>query len=68
MTDWRAVSFWVVGAVLVFFGSLIAGSVDPSALGSTTLSVAFAYIIALVLILVGGMFWISTAVMQIEES
>jgi len=68
MADPRAIGFWFIGAICVFFGSLIAGSVDPSALGATTLSVAIAYIIAFILILLGGMFWISTAIIQVEES
>jgi VIT1/CCC1 family predicted Fe2+/Mn2+ transporter len=67
MTDWRAIAFWFLGAFFVFFGVLIGGNVEPSALGATSLSVALAYIIAFILILLGGMFWISTAVAHIEE-
>jgi len=68
MADPRTIGFWFIGAICVFFGSLIAGSVDPAALGATTFSVAIAYIIAFILILLGGMFWISTAIIQVEES
>jgi hypothetical protein len=46
---------------------LIAGSVEPSVLGATTTSVAVAYIISFILILLGGMFWISTAIIQAES-
>ncbi|MFQ6020916.1 MAG: hypothetical protein ACE5J4_02770 [Candidatus Aenigmatarchaeota archaeon] len=67
MADWRAIGFWLIGTILIFFGSLIAGSVEPEALGATTVSVILAYIIAFVMILIGGMFWISTAVIQVEE-
>jgi hypothetical protein len=67
MTNWRAIGFWLIGTICVFFGALIAGNVDPAALGATTLSVALAYIIAFILILIGGMFWISTAIMDIED-
>jgi len=68
MADPRTIAFWFIGAICVFTGSLIVGSVEPSVLGSTTTSIAVAYIIAFVLILLGGMFWISTAIIQVEES
>jgi len=67
MVDFRAVAFWFIGTICVFFGSLIAGAVDPTALGATSTSVIFAYVIAFVLILIGGMLWISTAILQVEE-
>ena len=51
----------------MFIGSLVAGTVDPSVLGATTSSVIISYTISFILILLGGMFWISTAVMQGEE-
>ncbi len=63
----RSILFWVVGSLCIFFGSLIAGSVEPSALGASTESVVIAYIIAFILILVGGMFWISVSVAIQEE-
>jgi hypothetical protein len=68
MTDPRSIVFWIIGAICVFVGALIAGSVDPSVLGATTTAVAVSYIISFVLILIGGMFWISTAIIQVEES
>ena len=68
MADPRTIAFWFIGAICVFTGALIAGSVEPSVLGVTTTSIAVAYIIAFVLILLGGMFWISTAIIQTEES
>ncbi len=67
MVDLKSVLFWFVGTVCIFFGSLIAGAVDPTALGSTSYSVIAAYVIAFVLILIGGMLWISTAILQVEE-
>lgn len=67
MADNRAIGFWVIGTVCVFFGSLIAGSVEPSALGARIESVILAYIISFVLILVGGMFWISVSATMHEE-
>jgi len=68
MVNWRAVVFWFVGTICVFFGALIAGNIDPSVLGATTFSVALAYIISFVLVLIGGVFWISTAIAHLEES
>ncbi len=68
MSDPRTIVFWIIGAICVFVGSLIAGAVDPSVLGATTTSVAVSYIISFILILLGGMFWISTAIIQAEES
>lgn len=68
MADLRSLIFWFIGAICVFIGALIAGNIDPSVLGSTTTSVAVSYIISFVLILIGSMFWISTAIIQVEES
>ena len=67
MTTNRVIGFWVIGAICIFFGSLIAGSVEPSALGATAESVILAYIISFILILVGGMFWITVAAAVHEE-
>lgn len=67
MTTARAIGFWLIGTVCIFFGALIAGSVQPVA-GATTESMALAYIIAFVLLLIGGMFWITVAVMREEEA
>lgn len=68
MADPRSICFWIIGAICIFVGTLIAGGIDTSVLGATTTSVAMAYIISFVLILIGGMFWISTAIIQAEES
>lgn len=67
MANSRAIIFWLIGSICVFIGSLVAGTVDPSVLGATTNSVIISYTISFVLMLLGGMFWISTAVMQGEE-
>jgi hypothetical protein len=60
----RAVSFWIVGAIAMFFAFLIFSTASPTELGSNTANIILAYIIAFVLILVGGMFWIS--IMHLE--
>jgi len=68
MTSTRSIGFWIIGSLCVFFGALIAGSVKPEVLGATTESVILAYIISFILILIGGMFWITVAVMREEEA
>lgn len=59
MVSPKQLTFWLVGSVCIFLGALIAGSIEPGVLGSTQLSIMISYIISFVLILVGGMFWIS---------
>jgi hypothetical protein len=66
-TTSRSIGFWIIGSICVFFGALIAGSVRPDVLGATTESIILAYIIAFILILIGGMFWITVAVIREEE-
>jgi hypothetical protein len=66
MADIRTIIFWLIGTTCIFFGSLIAGSVEP-VVGSTTVSIVMAYSLAFILIMLGGMFWISTAILQTEE-
>ena len=68
MADPRSIAFWIIGAICIFIGVLIAGNVETTVLGATTTSIAMAYIISFVLILIGGMFWVSTAIIQVEES
>ena len=65
--NWRAIAFWLIGSVLIFCGVLITGNIDPTAVGATSASVVVSYIIGFILIFVGGMFWISTAVIESEE-
>ncbi len=67
MTTNQALGFWVVGAICVFLGAVVAGSIEPTVLGATFGSVMIAYIIAFILILIGGMFWISAATVHEEE-
>jgi len=66
MADIRTIIFWLIGTTCIFFGSLIAGSVAP-VVGSTGVSITMAYGLAFILIMLGGMFWISTAILQTEE-
>jgi hypothetical protein len=63
MADIRTILFWLIGTTCIFFGSLIAGSVEP-VIGSSAASIVMAYGLSFMLIMIGGMFWISTAIMQ----
>ena len=66
MADLRTIIFWLIGTICIFFGALIAGSVEP-VVGSTVVSITMAYGLAFILIMLGGMFWISTAIMNKDE-
>ena len=66
MADIRTILFWLIGTTCLFFGSLIAGSVEP-VIGSNPASITMAYGLSFMLILIGGMFWISTAIMQSDK-
>ena len=67
MTSNQALGFWIVGAVCVFLGAVMAGSVEPTVLGATFSGVLIAYIIAFILILIGGMFWISISMLNNDD-
>jgi len=67
MTNTRALAFWFIGTICIFFGVLIGGNIDPSVLGATTETTILSYIVSFVLIMIGGMFWITTAVVHLEE-
>lgn len=60
----RAISFWLIGAMSMFFAFLIFSTASPSEFGSNATSIILAYVISFILILVGGMFWIS--IMHLE--
>ena len=61
----RSIAFWILGSVCIFFGVLMAAAVvgyqgiSPEAI--------IAYIIAFVLIVVGGMFWIAVPTIHLPE-
>jgi hypothetical protein len=60
----KAAGFWIIGSIAIFFAILFFTTAQPSELGSNASMVILAYIVAFVLILIGGMFWIS--VMHLE--
>lgn len=57
----KANIFWVLGTISVFLGARIAGTVERSTLGVTTTSFYLALAVAFILILIGGLLWISVA-------
>ncbi len=58
--EWKFVIFWTFGALAITFGSVIAGNIRPG-LGVSETGLLIAFILAFVLILVGGLLWISVA-------
>ena len=64
MSRRRAIGFWVLGAICIFIGCILAGSLELTA--DITTGLIIAYIISFLLILVGGMFWISVSIAQFE--
>lgn len=60
MRDFQAYIFLVIGAFCLLIASLFAGNVEY-VLGATDLSFGITLLISFVLILVGGIFWISAA-------
>ncbi len=59
--NWKMASFWVLGTVCILFGSMIAGHLEKG-LGVDDLSYFLALLIAFILILLGGLLWISVAI------
>ena len=59
--DFHVHGLWILGSVLFFLASLIAGNIEW-VVGTTETSFAISVILAFVLYLLAGMFWISSAV------
>jgi len=55
------VTFWVLGAITIMFGAMIAGRLDRT-LGVSDLSYSIALLMSFILFLLGGILWISVAV------
>ncbi len=59
--------FWVLGSICILVGSMISGHLEKG-LGVDDLSYFLALTIAFVLILLGGLLWISVAIaVRIKE-
>jgi len=65
--SWKITAFWIVGALALFFGSMIAGKLENS-LGTSDFGIAIAFLVSLVLFLLGGVLWISVAIAVKETS
>jgi hypothetical protein len=63
----KANIFWFLGTLSIFLGVRIAGTVDRSTLGVTAFRYYLALVVSFVLILVGGLLWISVAGAVREE-
>ncbi len=59
--DFYVHGLWLLGSVTLFFGAMIAGNVEWIE-GTTAWSFAIAVLLAFLLILIAGLFWISAAV------
>ena len=57
----KIMAFWIIGALMILLGSMIAGRVEMG-LGVSDAGFFFALLIALVLFLLGGLLWISVAI------
>ena len=57
----KVMLFWIIGALLIMAGSMIAGRVDRG-LGVSDSGFLLALIISLILFLLGGLLWISVAI------
>ena len=51
---------WLVGGIFVFAGAMLAGNIEFVE-GTTTVSFWLAILISIILFLIGGMLWISSA-------
>ncbi len=58
----RAVGFWVLGALCIFFAMFLVSGVQ-----SGESSAIMAYLISFVLVLIGGMFWISVGAIEVDS-
>lgn len=58
--SWKIAVFWIIGALAIFLGSMIAGKLEVT-LGTSDLGLLVAALVAFVLFLLGGLLWISVA-------
>jgi hypothetical protein len=59
--NWKMVLFWILGAVCISIGAVIAGHIDGG-LGTDYGGSAIAIMLSFILFLLGGLLWISVAI------
>jgi hypothetical protein len=64
--DFHVHGLWILGAVFMFVGGMIAGNVEWVE-GTTPFSYGFSALLAFVMFLVAGLCWISSAVNARQE-
>jgi hypothetical protein len=57
----KIVLFWILGAVSIYIGAIIAGHADFG-LGTDYMGIFVAMMISFTLFLIGGLLWISVAI------
>jgi len=57
----KPVIFWIIGSFFILVGAMIAGQARADVLGATTSSFAISLILSFILILIGGLMWITVA-------
>ena len=60
----KAVGFWIVGSIAIFFAMIFMVTAQPAELSSNPSMIVLAYTVSFILLMVGGMFWIS--IMHLE--
>jgi len=66
--DFHIHGLWIIGALVLFLASMIAGNFEADALGSNLVSEVIAIVISIALFLLAGICWISAAVNAKEET
>jgi NhaP-type Na+/H+ or K+/H+ antiporter len=66
---WKSVTFWIGGSFLILLGAMISGNAEIQ-LGVSQGGFAVAILLAFMLIMLGGLLWISvaTAMKKIHEA
>ena len=59
--DFIVHGYWIIGAIFMTFGCLILGNIEWVE-GTTKASFIISLVLAFLLILIGGLFWISSAI------
>lgn len=63
----RTIAFWILGSLCILFGSMIGSQATPDTVGASGTSYVISLIVAFLLVLVGGLLWISVAGLISEE-